>query len=45
LAGLVYYAASDPIDLRAHVSPQQTVHRPKGLAAFQRFMSAVRTNY
>jgi len=45
LAGLVYYAASDPVDLRAHVSPQQTVHRPKGFAAFQRFMSAVRTNY
>jgi cell division protein FtsA len=45
LAGLVYYAASDPVDLRATIAPQQTVHRPKGFAAFQRFMSAVRANY
>ncbi|TPG22492.1 cell division protein FtsA [Sphingomonas koreensis] len=45
LAGLAYYAASNPIDLRASASTQQAVHRPKGLAALQRFVSAVRANY
>ena len=30
LAGLAYYAASDPIDLRGIAAQQQTVHRQKG---------------
>ncbi|WP_010162706.1 cell division protein FtsA [Sphingomonas sp. PAMC 26617] len=45
LAGLAFYAAADPIDLRALSSKQQLVHRPKGFAAFRRLMAAARANY
>ena len=31
LAGLAFYAASDPVDLRAIAPTQQTVHRAKGM--------------
>jgi cell division protein FtsA len=45
LAGLAFYAASDPVDLRVVASPHQMVHRPKGIATIQRLMAAFRTNY
>ena len=45
LSGLVYYAASNPIDLRATSRVDQTVHRAKGFAAIRRFVSAVKANY
>jgi hypothetical protein len=36
---------ADPQMMLASASTQQAVHRPKGLAALQRFVSAVRANY
>jgi cell division protein FtsA len=45
LAGLAFYAAADPIDLRALSSKQQMVHRPKGFAVFRRLIAAARANY
>jgi len=45
LAGLAFYAASDPVDLRVVATPHQLVHRPKGIATIQRLMAAFRTNY
>jgi cell division protein FtsA len=45
LAGLAFFAASDPIDLRGLVPQAQTVHRPKGLNAFRRLIQAARANY
>ena len=45
LAGLAFYAASDPIDLRAMEVPLQTVVRPKGGAMFQRLIAAFKANY
>ncbi len=45
LAGLAFYAASDPVDLRMVSTPHQVVHRPKGMATIQRLMTAFRTNY
>ncbi|OYY91070.1 MAG: cell division protein FtsA [Sphingomonas sp. 28-66-16] len=45
LAGLAQYAASDPADLRAISPVHQTVHRPHGMAAFQRLIRAFKTNY
>jgi cell division protein FtsA len=45
LAGLAFFAASDPIDLRGLVPQAQTVHRPKGLKAFRRLIQAARANY
>jgi cell division protein FtsA len=44
LAGLAFYAASDPVDLRA-VSPVQTVHRPKGAGLVRKLIQAARANY
>ena len=44
LAGLAYYAAADPVDLRA-VAPPQTVHRPKGSGLVRKLISAARANY
>jgi cell division protein FtsA len=44
LAGLVLYAASDPIDLRTVPASQQiTRMSPSGM--FQRLIQAVRSNY
>ena len=45
LAGLAFYAASDPIDLRAVETTQQTVVKPKGGAMFARLMAAFKANY
>ncbi len=40
LAGLIHYAASDPIDLRTIVPGAQTVHRVSGGSVIQRMISA-----
>ncbi len=45
LAGLAFYAASDPVDLRGTEAAEQTVVRPKGGALVQRLMTAFKTNY
>jgi cell division protein FtsA len=45
LAGLAFYAAADPVDLRSLSGAHQIVHRPKGLAIFKRLMAAARANY
>jgi cell division protein FtsA len=46
LAGLAFYAASDPVDLRQPEVPvDQAVHRPRGGAMVQRLLTAFRTNY
>ncbi|HEX8388760.1 MAG TPA: cell division protein FtsA, partial [Sphingomonas sp.] len=45
LAGLAFYAASDPVDLRAIAPQAQTVHRPGGFQLFRRLMQAARANY
>eukprot|EP01037_Dinobryon_pediforme_P024633 gene24633-26490_t len=45
LAGLAFYAAADPVDLRGLSSKQQLVHRPKGFALFRRLIAAARANY
>ena len=45
LSGLVYYAASNPVDLRMAARVDQTVHRPSGFGAIKRFVSAVKANY
>ena len=44
LAGLAFYAATDPIDLRA-VAPQQTVHRQRGIGMVRKLIQAARANY
>ena len=45
LAGLAFYAAANPIDLRALPSPHQIVHRPRGFAWLLRLLQIFRTNY
>ncbi|SFP73673.1 cell division protein FtsA [Sphingomonas rubra] len=45
LAGLAYYAASDPVDLRSVAGPAQTVHRPSGMGIFRKLIQAARANY
>ena len=45
LAGLAYYAASDPVDLRVIAPTPQTVHRSKGAGMFRKLMQAARANY
>ena len=45
LAGLAFYAAADPIDLRALPVTGQLVHRPRGFAIFRRLLAAARANY
>ncbi|MBJ6120642.1 cell division protein FtsA [Sphingomonas mollis] len=46
LAGLAFYAATDPIDLRAVAPAGQTVHRPsKGMGLFRKLIQAARANY
>ncbi len=46
LAGLAYYAASNPIDLRS-VAPQggQAVHRASGKGFFRKLIQAAKANY
>ena len=45
LAGLAFYAASDPIDLRAMAPHAQTVHRPGGFQLVRKLIQAARANY
>ncbi|CAN5147719.1 cell division protein FtsA [soil metagenome] len=45
LAGLIHYAASDPIDLRAIVPSGQTVHRLPAGGLVQRLMAAFKSGY
>ena len=45
LAGLAFYAASDPIDLRAIAPAAQTVHRPGGFQLVRKLIQAARANY
>ncbi len=46
LAGLAFFAANDPIDLRGLVpQQQQQVYRPKGLRALKRLFQTVKANY
>jgi cell division protein FtsA len=45
LAGLAYFAGSDPIDLRSVAPMGQMTHKPRGLGAVRRLMAAVKANY
>jgi cell division protein FtsA len=45
LAGLAFYAATDPIDLRSVAPSGQTVHRPAGMNIFRKLIQAARANY
>ena len=45
LAGLVHYAASDPVDLRAAVASDQLVTRVQGGGLIARLMRAVKQQY
>lgn len=45
LAGLAFFAANDPIDLRGLAPQPQTVHRPRGFKALRRLLDAARANY
>ncbi len=45
LAGLIHYAASDPIDLRAIMPEHQTVHKIAGSGLVQRLLTAFRSGY
>jgi cell division protein FtsA len=45
LAGLIHYAAMDPIDLRSAIPEHQTVHRIAGGGLVQRLLAAFRTGY
>ncbi|MDQ1158796.1 cell division protein FtsA [Sphingomonas sp. SORGH_AS 950] len=45
LAGLAFYAATDPIDLRSIAPVNQTVHRPSGMGLFRRLIQAAKANY
>ncbi|WP_267397293.1 MULTISPECIES: cell division protein FtsA [unclassified Sphingomonas] len=45
LAGLAFYAATDPIDLRGIAAQPQTVHRQKGMGMMRKLIQAARANY
>lgn len=45
LAGLAFYGASTPVDLRALPVPTQSVHRLSSPMWWQRMVRAMRTNY
>ena len=45
LAGLAFFAASDPIDLRAIAPRQQAVTKAKGLRGISRLLQAAKANY
>jgi cell division protein FtsA len=45
LAGLAFYAASDPVDLRALSTQHQLVHKARGIGMIKRMITAVKTNY
>src|SRR3546814_6555074 len=44
LAGLAFFAASDPIDLRSAVPADQMIHQPRGLGAVRRDRKSTRLN-
>ena len=45
LAGLAFFAAADPVDLRGLVPQQQLVVRQRGLGALRRLFHAAKANY
>ncbi|WP_375287532.1 cell division protein FtsA [Sphingomonas sp.] len=45
LAGLAFFAANDPIDLRGLTPQTQAVHRPRGFKALRRLIDAAKANY
>ena len=46
LAGLAFYAAANPVDLRTVAAAQaQAVHRQKGMGVVRRLIQAARANY
>lgn len=45
LAGLILYAASDPVDLREMPTNMQDVYRPSGTASLARLFAAFRKNF
>jgi len=45
LAGLVLYAASDPVDLRDLPMMAQDVYRPKGASILQRLVTALKSSF
>lgn len=45
LAGLAYYAASNPVDLRTLAPAHQVVTRTSGLSLWQRLLAASKVNY
>jgi cell division protein FtsA len=45
LAGLAFYAASNPIDLRGLDPQPQTVHRQRGMGVVRKLIQAARANY
>ncbi|MCU6453775.1 cell division protein FtsA [Sphingomonas sp. A2-49] len=45
LAGLAFYAATDPVDLRGVAPQQTTVHRQKGMGMMRKLIQAARANY
>jgi cell division protein FtsA len=45
LAGLVLYAASDPVDLRDLPMMAQDIYRPKGAGILQRLMAALKSSF
>jgi len=45
LAGLAFYAAADPIDLRGVAPQQTTVHRQRGMGMVRKLIQAARANY
>ncbi|HEU0044318.1 cell division protein FtsA [Sphingomonas sp.] len=45
LAGLAFYAASDPVDLRSAQPVTTAVHRPKGAGLVRKLIQAARANY
>ncbi|MEX6641310.1 cell division protein FtsA, partial [Pseudomonas aeruginosa] len=45
LAGLAFYAATNPIDLRGLAPQRTTVHRPKGMGMMRKLIQAARANY
>ena len=45
LAGLAFYAAADPVDLRGVAPQQTTVHRQRGMGMVRKLIQAARANY
>jgi cell division protein FtsA len=45
LAGLVLYAASDPVDLRDLPMMAQDVHRPRGTSILHRLVTALKSSF